>query len=1182
MKVMNAMSSKNTSDFYFYMVPASWMKKAWPMLTYGSAFNSGLLPVDNWRETIGPICCRDLVIPGTIGSSSTPPVVLNEEEGNAMQRDQTVDETITAGYWKQKEVLSVSPASVRNDGSDLSTLRLLPGILHEVDFYFLGPSAWLLTKQKFGHDAEIKCPVQIKHHNVLAVEIEKDNSVLIPPTGRFRYEQSLNAQSGFVAIRRFPGNVSDDDSTNMIVGDDELSHATNDADNDRMSMEDCNDSQSNVIPLPPSITSANEDYWAMDTTSTCADPIYTSSSRYLRPYGSGLGNLGNTCFMNSTLQCLAHTHPLKRYFLSGEYGDDLNRNNPLGTGGDLATQFAQLMMDIWITTAPPRNFLSEASTGYDSSSSLANNVVYPRNFKYTLGKHAERFVGYDQHDSQELATYLLDALHEDTNLVTKKPYVEKPEQKDTESDQEAADNAWELHLKRENSKVLENFMGQIKSRVQCCKANCNRVSTTFDPFMYLSVPIPGSMERILKVTYVPMNPQQRMQKLEITISKMATMKELVERVSEQLQKFGLLKTIDDLALEDTCAVDIWHQEVYSWYEPKNEVDRIRDNDYTFLYELAPLAMVKAMGQTVLNGIETDDDVGLGTITKHYQLDLATMTKLNSGDDWSAKLSTYLQNPTMLHNAFDPKSGLCSERRLIFLRLMNFIDCCYREVDDDISGQKRSRDNCSELVNTSTNEEDVLDIIERCESSAFLENVRSRHDLAILEFIASKMRKEIVSLENQQTTMYPDGVIIQIHIRKATLLSGNHRTSDTVPLIMRVSGSMTVYELREELARRLKRCLNTGRGNVSGESTSEQDEAEMSKHAGNGSFASPELLIIRQIPLSYQRKSLSNYRSTATLAASRQLGSLELVSNKNRLLRPRSLASKSNEDERSILANLVGHHGTVFMEWPETLYNNAFDPKEYEHFDCPSDLYSDECVARKSSNATTVLDCIEKYCQMEQLEDTEMWYCNKCKDHVRAWKQTHLYRCPPILIVHLKRFQYSSSTHRRDKIGLFIDFPLEGLDLTSVALHWTGAEKPLYDCYAVSNHYGGLGGGHYTAYALNDDKVWCHYDDSRVTANVEPEKVVSEAAYVLYYRRRDVLVGQDIPLPMQTSIVPSVAVIVQENADKEDDPTTNTRCNASMIATDMEIVSRSTSPMGSVGGDSSAYQYNVEQEDLPLQ
>merc|ERR1712038_1047006 len=150
------------------------------------------------------------------------------------------------------------------------------------------------------------------------------------------------------------------------------------------------------------------------------------------------------------------------------------------------------------------------------------------------------------------------------------------------------------------------------------------------------------------------------------------------------------------------------------------------------------------------------------------------------------------------------------------------------------------------------------------------------------------------------------------------------------------------------------------------------------------------------------------------------------------------------------------------------------------------------------------------------EDTEMWYCNRCKGHVRAWKQFHLYRTPPILIVHLKRFHYSSLTHRRDKIDLFVDFPLKGVDLTKEVMHWDEGKEPIYDCYAVSNHFGGLGGGHYTAYAVNDEGEWCNFDDSRVSTNVDEAEVVSSAAYVLYYRRRDVKVDDQVwtdrPLP----------------------------------------------------------------------
>jgi ubiquitin C-terminal hydrolase len=137
-----------------------------------------------------------------------------------------------------------------------------------------------------------------------------------------------------------------------------------------------------------------------------------------------------------------------------------------------------------------------------------------------------------------------------------------------------------------------------------------------------------------------------------------------------------------------------------------------------------------------------------------------------------------------------------------------------------------------------------------------------------------------------------------------------------------------------------------------------------------------------------------------------------------------------------------------------------------------------------------------------LTGNDKWYCSKCKEHQNALKKMEVYKAPEFLILHLKRFSHQrASLFGSRKIQEFIDYPVEGLDLTNYILEQSGKKKVIYDLYAVSNHYGSLNGGHYTAYAQNPiNKRWYEFDDTDVS-RIDPSKVPTKASYVLFYRRR---------------------------------------------------------------------------------
>ncbi|XP_056329357.1 ubiquitin carboxyl-terminal hydrolase 2a isoform X2 [Danio aesculapii] len=178
----------------------------------------------------------------------------------------------------------------------------------------------------------------------------------------------------------------------------------------------------------------------------------------------GLRNLGNTCFMNSILQCLSNTQSLRDYCLHNSHRRDLNNNNRTHTA--LMEEFAKLIQTMW--------------------TSSSSEAVSPSEFKTQIQRYAPRFVGYNQQDAQEFLRFLLDGLHNEVNRVTVRPRG-NTEDFDHLPDEEKGKKMWSKYLEREDSKIVDLFVGQLKSSLTC--SECGYCSTVFDPFWDLSLPI---------------------------------------------------------------------------------------------------------------------------------------------------------------------------------------------------------------------------------------------------------------------------------------------------------------------------------------------------------------------------------------------------------------------------------------------------------------------------------------------------------------------------------------------------------------------------------------------------------------------------------------------------------------------------------------------------------------------
>lgn len=187
-----------------------------------------------------------------------------------------------------------------------------------------------------------------------------------------------------------------------------------------------------------------------------------------RNYTSGLRNLGNTCYLNSVIQCLAHSPSVMNYLTDKEFDEDLQLDRG---AGQIGAEFRTLLIQLWIKNGivDPRAFRQHSDTGM-------------------MNRDSGHIIGW-QNDAHEFLEFLLDSLHKGLQYRPKISIsVKTAEDKLNETDRMAIEayERWRGDFKEGYSNIVELFYGQFLSEVR----KGEEVSRCFDPYQVLSLPIP--------------------------------------------------------------------------------------------------------------------------------------------------------------------------------------------------------------------------------------------------------------------------------------------------------------------------------------------------------------------------------------------------------------------------------------------------------------------------------------------------------------------------------------------------------------------------------------------------------------------------------------------------------------------------------------------------------------------
>lgn len=653
-----------------------------------------------------------------------------------------------------------------------------------------------------------------------------------------------------------------------------------------------------------------------------------------------------------------------------------------------------------------------------------------------------------------------------------------------------ADKCWDIYKARNDSVITDLFAGMYKSTVVC--PVCDKVSIIFDPFNNLTLQLPIESLWSRRVFFFPLHREPI--QVSVDIDKNATFMALKEYVARKLE-------IDPKRM--VCAEEYKHK-FYKIFEDNSTVgeENIQEADHVGIWELEdrptnfpqPKKPTNRYKATSFYSSSPDKEpFPEGETSLDENMLISVFHRRGATSKYQRK--EMFAYPTFVVVNREEAKDYDTILRKVLARVATMTQRNFLQEAQDISDRIESNAEDSDTVFMGTDEADSSP-----DSKVQAKSLESEDGMVDVSMEGSEDPVQPANPPKGLKTlpkMLQPGSFIEPSVRN--LFEMKYLPSDgkeMVPTGLNIMNdesknlpSVASRQQSQALAKpksSLKDHINRRQQKVDSPSSSDEDAEDTSAPVRLLNQAQDSGSDDDGFPPVAQLIKPSGGFGMFSKGTPRDSRGLITYSRKGRQPLPRRQRQVSNPSPEH--APLLRLGDSIIIDWTDegqdALFggNSGLDDEmrgapTYDNVPLLPDLELEEKRRVRSSrrrNGVTLGDCLDEFGKPEILSENDAWYCPRCKEHRRASKTFELWKAPDVLVVHLKRF--SAQGRFRDKLDVLVDFPVEGLDLSTRLAVQEDGKSPIYDLFAVDNHYGGLGGGHYTAYAQNfNDGQWYEYN-----------------------------------------------------------------------------------------------------------